>query len=198
MLPEALLETVRHVWSTLQPTGTKTAVIGGIALSMWEHLRATKDADLLVALSPKDLPQILKALRLAGVQPIHDPPVLDLGDTKILQLEYEPPEAFVAVRIDLMLAESEFHETALTRSVPVQLPGAEFDIQVVACEDLILLKLLAGRIIDRSDAAYLLRHNRDSLDLSHLISWAERLNVYTKLIPIWDEAFPGETPPPLD
>ena len=195
MLSEALLETVRHLWRTLHPTGVQMAIIGGIALSMWEHLRATKDADVLVAIEPDAIPEILAALRQAGIRTIHDPPMLDLGGTRILQLEFEPPEAFVDIRIDLLIASSEFHREALARSVPVELPGCDVSIQVVACEDLILLKLLAGRVIDRSDVAYLLRYNRDSLDLAYLLSWSETLKLTADLVRIWEEAFPGETPP---
>jgi len=196
MHSNALLETVRHVWSTLRPTGVKMAVIGGIALSVWEHMRATKDADLLVGVELKDLSSVLETLRVADIRPIHDPPLVDVGIAKILSLQFQPPETFVDIRIDFLLAESEFHRNALARSIAVDLPNSDLSVEVVSCEDLILFKLLAGRIIDRSDAAYLVRYNRNSLDLSYLLSWSDRLNLTADLAPIWEEAFPGETLPP--
>jgi len=51
---------------------------------------------------------------------------------------------------------------------------------------------LAGRVIDRADAAMLLRENRDTVDLDYLLGWGERLDLATDLAEIWREAFPAE------
>jgi hypothetical protein len=61
---------------------------------------------------------------------------------------------------------------------------------------LILHKLLAGRLIDRVDAAALLRANRPAVDLAYLLRWAEELDVMGDLAETWSEAFPGERLPP--
>lgn len=61
--------------------------------------------------------------------------------------------------------------------------------------NLILFKLLAGRIIDRADAAALLRINRDQMDLAYFLRQIERLALQSNLAEIWAEAFPGESPP---
>jgi len=60
----------------------------------------------------------------------------------------------------------------------------------LACEDLILHKLLAGRVIDLADAAALLRANRETLDLNYLNRWASHLEVDGGLAGVWKEAFP--------
>jgi len=57
----------------------------------------------------------------------------------------------------------------------VQLPGVEIEIFVLACEDLILHKLAAGRVVDRVDAAALLRANRLALDMTYLQGWLRRV-----------------------
>lgn len=69
------------------------------------------------------------------------------------------------------------------------------EIHVVACEDLILLKLLTGRVIDKADAASILRINRASVDCKYLRNWAEGLFLVKDLTEIWEEAFPGEPLP---
>jgi hypothetical protein len=114
-----------------------------------------------------------------------------LGQLDVLPLLYEPPEAFVELQIDLLLAKSEYHRAALRRRIPATLPGLDVRIAVLACEDLILHKLLAGRLIDRADAAALLRANRDSLDLDYLARWARQLEVAEDLARVREDAFPS-------
>ena len=69
-----------------------------------------------------------------------------------------------------------------------------FEVNLLACEDLILHKLLAGRMIDLADAAALLRANRATIDLAYLRQWIEANQLNSDLARVWDEAFPGEAP----
>ena len=77
----------------------------------------------------------------------------------------------------------------------MQLPGIDLALYVLSCEDLILHKMLAGRIIDRIDVATLLRLNRTSMDFGYLQGWIIRLALSSEWSEIWREAFPAETPP---
>ncbi len=99
------------------------------------------------------------------------------------------------LQIDLLLADSDYHREALARRVVIQLANLDFQIAILACEDLVVHKLLAGRIIDRADAAALLRANRDSLDLAYLVRWTTALSLAKALAEVWEEAFPGERAP---
>lgn len=99
------------------------------------------------------------------------------------------------VQFDLLLAESELQQTAISRRVNRQIPGLSRDIQVLSCEDIILFKLLAGRVIDRADAAMLLRENRDEIDFSYLVGWVKRQRLEPEYAEIWSEAFPCEGDP---
>ena len=54
---------------------------------------------------------------------------------------------------------------------------------------------IAGRIIDRADAAALLRANRASLDLVYLLRWIGELDLVSEMAEVWNEAFPGEPLP---
>lgn len=115
---------------------------------------------------------------------------------QVIQLLFEPPDAFVDLQVDLLLARTEYALEALRRRVPIQLPGVDVTIAVMACEDLILHKLMAGRLIDRVDAVALLRANRPTLDFAYLSRWAEDLDVAEDLAGTWKEAFSGEGLPP--
>jgi hypothetical protein len=66
----------------------------------------------------------------------------------------------------------------------------------LSCEDILILKMTAGRIIDRADAAALLRLNRVGLNLAYLTRWVTQLNLGAEWNEIWSEAFPGEPSAP--
>jgi hypothetical protein len=181
MPAELVLQTLQHVWRTLKPLDVPMAVIGGLALAAWKHVRATKDIDILLSIGAENLDSLLQQLRAAGIRPKRSPPVVDLDQWKLLQLIYEPPDAMMELQIDLLLGNSEYLQKALSRRITTTLPGIDDEIAVLACEDLILHKLLAGRMIDRADVVALLRMNRDVLDVAYLNHWADGLGVRSEL-----------------
>src|SRR5581483_7231518 len=107
----------------------------------------------------------------ARIRTKHQPPVTDLGSVRIVQLLYEPKGAFLDIQIDLLLAESAFQREALARRIPVRLSDLDLNLYTLSCEDLLILKMNAGRLIDRADGAALLRLNRAGLDLMYLLAW---------------------------
>src|SRR5262245_571059 len=98
------------------------AVMGGIAVSFWKSVRATRDVELLIAVPETGLDPVLEALADAGFRAKWEPPVPKLGPLRIVQLLFEPPGASLEVQVDLLLADSDYHRTALRRRVPVRLP----------------------------------------------------------------------------
>jgi hypothetical protein len=190
-----VLRVLRDLWAALEPLGFPKAVMGGIAVSMWKHLRATQDVDVLAAVRPEEEAALIAHLEAAGFRRKREPPIVPLGDYRLLQLLYEPPGSHLPIQTDLLLVSSAYHIQALARSVPAALADGDPDVMVLACEDLILHKLVAGRIIDRADVGALLRANRRSLDFDYLSLWAACLGVAPDLATVWDEAFPGEALP---
>jgi hypothetical protein len=169
--------------------------MGGLALSFWKHVRHTQDVDLLIDLETLGLDAILEVLRHAGVRIKHKTPVIDLGSVRIVQLLYEPKDAFMDVPIDLLLAESSFQREALKRRIPAQLAEMNLDFYALSCEDILIMKMEAGRLIDRADAANLVRLNRNELDLPYLLKWVSALNLTREWAEVWREAIPGESDP---
>jgi len=192
MAVKLVLAALRHVWAALEPTHCPRALIGGLSLSFWKHVRNTQDVDLLIDTGPAGVEAILNVLQQAGVRTKRQPPVVDLGSVRVVQLLYEPKDAFMDIQIDLLLAESEFHRGALARRVPARLSEVEFDLYTLSCEDLLILKMNAGRLIDRADAAALLRLNRASLDVPYLLKWVTEFKLRTDWAEIWNEALPEE------
>ena len=95
----------------------------------------------------------------------------------------------------MLLADVEFQRESLTRAAQRRLPGSDRPIRVVRPDDLIVIKLLAGRIIDRADAAMLLRENRDEIDFERLQMAVRSLELTADYDAIWRDAFPDEPMP---
>ena len=196
MPAEAVLRALAHVWRTLEPFHKPMALMGGLALAAWKHVRATRDVDLLLGIGETELEPLLESLCAARIRTKRQPAVQALGSLRIAQLLYEPPDALLEVQIDLLLGDSDYHREALARRTPADLPGLGVDIFVLSCEDLVIHKLLAGRVLDRVDAAALLRANRTALDLEYLARWADRLDLSREFAEVRSEALPAGDPPP--
>jgi hypothetical protein len=194
MAGEGVLATLRHAWQALEPLDIPMAVIGGLALSAWNHARYTRDADLLIGIDESKVDDLLAAVIGAGFHPKHLPPILQIDDQKLIQLKFTPPEGILPFQLDLLFAGSEYQKTALARRTPQEIPGLQYPVSVLRPDDLILLKLYAGRIIDRFDAAMLLRENRDTIEFDYLKSWIKRLALESEFAEIWREAFPDAPP----
>jgi hypothetical protein len=50
-------------------------------------------------------------------------------------------------------------------------------------------------LIDKADAAALLRLNRSALDIAYVLKWVKQFALEAELAQIWGEASPGEPPP---
>jgi hypothetical protein len=198
MAAEVVLQTLKHVWLILEPFRLPMALMGGLSVAIWQHPRATRDVDLLLDLGSLPAEAILQTFQGKGLHARRQPPILQIGPSRILQLLYEPAGTFLELQVDLLFADSEYQRQALTRRVPATLPGLGLEISVLSCEDLILHKLLAGRLLDKADVIALLRANRAALDLVYLQSWIDRLRLTAEWSPLWHEAFAGDPSPGME
>lgn len=187
-----VLAVLEHVWTVLSGLNVPKAIMGGLALAAWNRPRSTLDVDLLVSMPDNQVPRVTDALAAAGFVKRHREPFRVLGPLKLMEFTYEPAEAFIAVRVDVLFSDAEYYRQALQRRVPHEISPSGMQLDVLTCEDLVLHKLLAGRAIDRADAAALLRENRDTLDLSYLRKWTPQLGLSQGLADVWREAVPGD------
>jgi len=113
----------------------------------------------------------------------------------IIQFTYQPEDALLPFQFDVLLADAHFQRDSLNRAVERRLPGSDQPIQVVRPDDLIIMKLSAGRIIDRADAAMLLRENRGEIDFQRLQTAVDSLGLTADYHTVWRDAFPDEAVP---
>ena len=197
MASEGVLATLQAGWKALAAIDAPKAVIGGLALVAWKHARYTRDADILIAIEPGRIDELIVALTKAGFQPRHTPPLRVVDGQGIVQFIFQPADALMPFQLDLLLVNGDFQRTAVTRAVSWPIRQAEAPVRVVRPDDLIVIKLLAGRIIDRADAAMILRENRDEIDFTRLHHEVTCQGVAAEYQEIWREAFPDEVVPEL-
>ncbi|WP_447603566.1 nucleotidyltransferase [Nitrospira sp. Nam80] len=81
--------------------------------------------------------------------------------------------------MDIIYASDQHEREVLNRAQQTTLLGVSFP--VVSAEDLMLLKLKAGRPTDFDDVISVVRNPRRQLDVDYLWSWADRLGLQGEL-----------------
>ncbi len=176
MPAEAVVETLRQVLSVLDELHIPTALMGGLSLAAWNRVRSTHDVDVLILLSGVRLQTVLSIFGGKGFRAKGREALIRVDDAEFVQLMYEPPGCFIDVQVDFLLAETEFLKTAMARRVSFVMQELG-EVHVLTCEDLIIMKLLAGRMIDLVDAAALLHANRDRMDSAYVSQWVSQLSL---------------------
>lgn len=171
------MESLDRVWQILDPVAPIKAIAGGLALSYWGYPRSTQDIDIAVLLPNSAPNRIDSHLRRAGLSPKQSNHVCDLGVMKVSQWRFPIPEAFMDIDVDLLIGDSEFYQSALSRRIECQLAGTSQVMQVLSCEDLMLFKALGGRMIDLADLRELRERNVASLDQTYLSQWTVKLGI---------------------
>ena len=195
MASDIVLRALGQAWQCLDSFPGRKAVFGGLALSAWNHSRSTKDVDIIFDPAGTPLHLILAKLGAADFRAKGRNAVIRLDDAEYIQVLYEPRDALMPIQVDLLMANSEFESQALNRSELLSVPELGRDVAVVRCEDLIVMKLRAGRLIDRADVVALLRANRESMEMAHRGKWVQNYRLHRKFRESWNETFPDEPSP---
>ena len=165
MEPQAnLFKIAARVQSVLREGGIESIIIGGLAVAIWGEPRTTRDVDLKVLLKREQADRLLASLPSEYSRLSSDP-----EDTlrRVGFLFIEDPSG---IRIDLLLAETEFDAQAMTRGRPIEaLPGET--VAVCTPEDLIIYKIISTRSRDHDDLTGILRRQRGKLDDDYVTSW---------------------------
>lgn len=123
------------------------ALIGGAALPLRGRVRGTRDLDLLVLSQDPD--RIVHSLREAGFAH-HERADRHKLDRVVLLRFWYPISESASLGVDVQIARDPFLDKVLARATDVSV--GRFSVPVASAEDLILLKMLSFRPIDRADA----------------------------------------------
>ena len=149
---------VRELFKALFDTDVEYVVVGGLAVIMHGHLRATRDLDLVIGLRPDNCANATKALSDIGLRPRLPVTLADFADPAtrkdwvenrnmmVLQL-WDPanPERSV----DVFVREPFDFGAMLADATIKDLDGVP--VHVASIRHLIALKQVAGRPLDLDD-----------------------------------------------
>jgi predicted nucleotidyltransferase len=140
------------------------ALAGGYAVAAWGAVRATRDIDFLAAVPTDRINELLRELKQAGFKVKHRPGDEDDPVRGVIRLE--PAKASDAEPVEIILGIKKMPARIFERARKLAFLGLE--VPVVAPEDLIVLKCLAGGPIDLEDARAIFAIMKSKLDLEYL------------------------------
>ena len=158
---------VVRVAKLLESHNLAFALIGGLASSIRGRLRVTADIDLVVDCEVPAAISLLGELDNESFRPF-----VEEAETSIRQFYILPLEDVASgTPIDLAIGASGFEKLIVQRASKPQ----GYPIPVATAEDLLLMKLMAGRPQDQSDIQGVLSTNRDTIDWNYCIEIAGQL-----------------------
>lgn len=190
MVSEALQDLLSKALRVFHDAQAPHAVIGGVAMNVWERIRATKDLDVIVFMPAAQFESIRNALRDAGFAHQRRIDHTELPDAIVDRFWLPVGDTGLSLKLDVVQGKLPFHADVLRRRAEVQAFG--LTIPVASREDCILLKLLAGRPVDLVDAEELVRLHRTGLDSDYLTAAAGKLGLRSELAALLKSA---DTPP---
>lgn len=158
-----LIRSVADLQQRLEKEGIPSVVIGGLAVSVWGEPRLTRDVDLKVLGQREERGRLLQIL--ADCTPLHADP--DEAFRRHGIAFFHDPNG---TRVDVMLAETSFDETAIGRARMIEMQPGTF-VRVCSPEDLIIYKMVSVRPQDRSDVEGIIRRQGDTLDDGYVLDW---------------------------
>lgn len=154
-------------------------IMGGLAVRAYSIPRATEDIDFTLALAGDRLAEFLRVLECEDFEV---PETYQKGWVdEVKGLKLVKVKRYVidrAVDVDLFLADSDYQDEVLRRKCLADVEGRRY--WIASPEDLVLLKLIAGRPRDLIDVADVL-FTQGELDVEYMQRWAKQLGVEEQL-----------------
>jgi predicted nucleotidyltransferase len=172
---DSLNAVAKRAIELLEGVGASYAIMGGLAVRLYALPRATYDIDFVITLAPELLPKFYLDCENAGFtipEAQRTGWIESVAGFPVVKLQWAMTD--FSIDVDLFLAESPFQHEILRRRLRAGANG--WQAWFVSVEDLILLKLMAGRRKDLADVADVLPV-QGPLDEAYLHAWAERLKV---------------------
>ena len=140
--------------------------IGGQAVLLHGAPRLTQDVDITLALGPDEVATIVAVGDALALEPLVEDMASFARETFVCPLR----DRASGIRVDLIFSNTPYEHTAIARAVEVDIGGES--VPFASAEDLILLKLFAGRARDLEDARSVVDRQGARLDWPYLQHWA--------------------------
>jgi Nucleotidyl transferase AbiEii toxin, Type IV TA system len=167
----AAIELLRALVPALARFGGRWYLFGAQAVLVWGRPRLTGDVDVTIFLDPDDPHAFVTAMQEAGfdlrVRNIED----FVARTRVFPFTHVPS----GLALDAVLGGPGFEEEFVRTARPVDIGGLV--VPVIAPEELVVTKILAGRSKDLDDVQGILRSQGDALDLTRVRDLLTQLQV---------------------
>jgi len=155
---EPLQRTLADITRFLHGEGIAFALIGGQATSLLGQERVTADIDMVLTIDVESALTLLKALEGTNFKPLFPDAADVIQRALILPLRHRTTN----IKVDLVIGLSGFEQHAVARAQLLDLAGCR--VPVATAEDLLIMKVLAGRPRDDEDLRGLVIARGDNLD----------------------------------
>lgn len=158
-------------------------LFGAQAALLYGSARLTADVDATVLLGDVSTQTLVAALEAETFELRIDDPTF-VATTRVIPVVHRS----TGLPADIVLGGPGLEELFLSRASERNVGGSR--VPVAAAEDLIVMKILAGREKDKQDIVAVLRARRDKLDLGAIRATIEMLEAalaQSDLMPLFDE-----------
>jgi hypothetical protein len=166
---EPLRITLADAVGFLNAQSVPYALIGGLATSLRGRPRATVDVDLVIVVEMDRVVALIAALDQTNFRALFDDAAEVAQQALLLPLRHK----ITKVKVDLAIGLSGFERQAVARAEQLEM-GGEL-VSVATAEDLVLMKVLAGRPQDEQDLVGLVIAQQSNIDWEYCLSVAADL-----------------------
>lgn len=155
-----VVELLSALSAVLERQAIRWYLFGAQAVALWGRPRMSADVDVTAVIEPSRVVAFVEAMKEAGFD-LRIRSGIDefVARTRVLPFLHLPTR----LPLDLVLAGPGLEEEFLARAHLVDVAGTM--VPVIAAEDLVVTKILAGRPKDLEDVSGILSERRGSLDL---------------------------------
>lgn len=139
-------------------------LFGAQAVVVWGRPRLTADVDVTVRLRSEDTATFWHEMEQAGFRLRVSDPEAFLARTRVLPFLHVPTQ----LPLDVVLAGSGIEDRFIERAIRIEIEG--LSVPVASPEDLIVMKVLAGRPKDLEDVRTVLTERLTKLDVAYIRS----------------------------
>lgn len=169
-----LADVLAELLAELDRRNVSYALAGGWAFSALVEPRATTDIDLLILLDPPSQATIQSLVSALFSSTIVHPSPMKVKGVSIWRCMGVRGRQEVVV--DFLLADSAFLQSALARKRQIAF-GSQM-VSILTLEDLILMKMIAGRLQDRADLEKIESRKDDlEIDWAYVAKWKSELGL---------------------
>lgn len=164
-----LIEVLAKFAGELERRNFRYALIGGLAASIRGRIRATEDLDLILLCNLDEALTLVQSLGDSGFSTL----LKDYEKVARSALLIPLIDQASGIQLDVAIGLSGFEKEIVERADPMIFEGHEFF--VATPEDLVVMKVLAGRPQDLQDVKGIVDIQAERLDWQYCLAAAKRL-----------------------